>query len=145
MARKTARVSALDYTATDWDTTPTWVGVDKRDLTITATAEAVDLSASEKVNTYGHGPIDLRVSGTIPTDHGNAAYDALQAAHAAGTVLGFRALDADVAGGGKGWHFNGIITRFDQGGGRSDANLTQLEIVPSPLASGTDPAYQAAT
>ena len=142
MARRTARVQALDYTTTEWDSTPTWVSVPKRDLSIAVSAEKVDLSAAEKANLYGHGPIDLVVSGTIPTDNGGTAYDALQAAHAAGTVLGFRALDAAA---GKGWHFNGIITRFDQGGGRSDANTTQIEIGPAYVDAGTDPTYQAAS
>ena len=139
MPRAPAYIQVLQYSAESVDDNPTFATVTvKESLSIAVSVEKVPLSASEKFNVYGHGPMDLSVTGTLKTDIADPSWAALQVAHAAGTVLGFWALDSLT---GAGWQFDGIIVKFDHGGGRSDPNNTEIEIAPAP--NGVEPAWVA--
>jgi hypothetical protein len=139
MARKSGRVGSLEIQADGVGGNGGWNAVTlKRDLSITSEAAKQDASASESVNVYIPGPIDLVISGQIPTDTADTQYQALQASFEARTTIGYRALDTVSTG--AGWVFDGVLTKFDETKNRGDIQMTTIEIVPAP--SATAPAWK---
>lgn len=139
MARKTGRVAVLEIQTDGAAGSAGWNDVaTKRDLTFSHSTEEVDLSASELYDSFGAGPQQFAIEGEIVKDLSDTEYNALRSAKAAGTSIGFWALDA---ADGAGMQFDGIVTRFDDAASRRDGQMTSIRIVVA--AGGQQPAWTA--
>lgn len=138
MARKSGRVASLKIQTDGAGGVAGWTAVGgKRDMTITIETSEQDVSGSESFDVFVTGGHNLTVEGQIVKDPADTQWEALREAHETRATLGFWALDA--ASGGKGYQFDGIVTRFNDTGNRADGQMTSVTIKPTP---GTQPDWE---
>lgn len=139
MARKSGRVGALLIQADGAGGSAGWDEVvGKRDMTLTVESNEAEVSGTESFDLFVQGGHALTIEGTIVTDPADDEWAALQTAFETRATLGFWGVDFNGTGG-KGWKFDGVVTRFNQAKNRTDGQMTSVTIRPTP--SATAPAY----